>query len=223
MKIVTMISVVYIEMARNFLLHLDRAHVDRRDVRFYCLDAESANAMGKEGADVVIHGLGQYPREMLESWTPAWRMVSFTKLEILTRELRRGSPFLYMDVDIATYIDPRSYIGQITGVDAVCQVWITRNAPIVNICAGLMALWPTDGARRLVAPDFSIAFESDQHLINHRVAMDHTIRWLGLPPGNFPDAHYPWRGQYVRYLTHYNRVGTAGKEADMRAAGDWLV
>lgn len=224
MKIVSMMNASYVRLAQNFVEHARRAGVSVRDLRFYCLDADSGNAMGKLGADVIIHGVGQYPKDIPEPWTKMWMAMSFVKLEVMTRELKRGQPFLYMDADIVIHIDPREYVGQITGVDAVCQAWIPRESGVVHkICAGMMALWPTDAARRLVAPDWSMVFESDQHLINHRVTRDHTIKWLALPIPNFPDGFYPWRGEHKRYVTHYNCNSFADKEPEMKRYGDWLV
>lgn len=230
MKIITVVNNGYVPFALNWAVSAKRSGIPFEDLLVYCTDTKAQERLQATNVPAVLFGDGRFPTEGGYNHSLIWKMISWSRLDAITLELKRGEPVLCIDPDTVFHKDPRAYLNGITGVDLIAQAHVQPGH--FYMCGGLLCVFPTDKGRKLVEPQWEKfdRFIHEEKMMNEALKADPSIRWLALPVNYFPDGSYRPNGHLVwdtkdpvRYITHFNCIFGLHKYAAMVTAGAWYV
>jgi hypothetical protein len=228
MRYVTVTNRGYAAYVLNWLVSVRRVGISVKDCRVYCTDHEAAALLSYTGVDLelVPGNPGDFAREPGFWMNDDFRSMCWAKVVCQWKELQRGQPFVYSDVDLVFHANPSLYLNGVSGIDVAAQVSV-EPAGRFRLCGGFLYLLPTENTQRLLRYTEADrdTFKNDEVLLNKRLDADMSIRWFALPADRFPDGSYGGTSEARdRYVTHFNHIkGTTAKWRKMVTLGQWFV
>ncbi len=226
----TLINQGYLDFFLNFYVTLSKLNIHKH-LLIFTIDVKSHITLLKKGVFNVffdnLHDISsiQYYKKGY------WGKIMFTKMTFNYILLKSGFSVLFCDSDIIFKKNPipqiKNYLKKYEIVTQEDKKWFNPKDYNV-ICAGFMAVKPTENTLRLLKPSKINLnnFNSDQTYINN-IYVKLNLKILFLPIPEYTNGSYYFQNPRLydktAYVIHFNHCTNDAKKWRMIKAGYWII
>ena len=215
---------------KNLVKSLEKLNLKNRIV-VYCLDEGSFRCAQQENVKAVrVSPTTNVPGEA-DYGTKPFKDIMMEKVRMITEELEKGVPILYLDTDIVVLQDPFPHLNKLSPKDVYFQSDEQDfRKDVTNHCAGCMFIRPTSGSKQLFGKTLSYLENvdyDDQVMLNQIIQENESSFNIGsLDPGMFPNGprYFDAKSSVEPFLVHNNYiVGLHNKIQRFKNHNLWLL